>query len=238
MRWILALLLIVAACTTAEPPTDVTEQPAVPTAAPPTEVEPAETVTPEPEVSDVKAQLQELWMDSPEYMVTYSATSSFDGQTQTMEMTQYLKGEQLRSDVAVEGMETRTIVTDNVYVCMNQGSWLCYQSEYDSDLETELQEQLREDSEDALADMNVIKLPGKTVAGTVTDCFRITNEMGEVDYCLSAEGVPLYIRSSAEGTSTELTATEYSTTVAGNAFTLPADPQDLAAMYENMPQMG
>lgn len=168
-----------------------------------------------------------------EYMVTYDAKTQAQGQNFNSEMSMYLKGvDKIRTDVEAQGVETRTIIDGNkIYACNKAtGSWMCFETEY----ETSSSEEMQSDIESNPESYSVTELPDRVIAGANTKCFRVTVEEGNVDYCFSAEGVPLYIKTTGEteGVSfmNEMTATKYSTTVADSAFDLPAEPGNLNDM--------
>jgi len=65
----------------------------------------------------------------------------------------------------------------------------------------------------------VAEVEARAVAGVQTRCFDMTDAVGTSQYCVSAEGVPLYYQSP----STTAEATAYSLDVPDTAFDLPVD---------------
>ncbi len=153
-----------------------------------------------------------------EYQLTANGVAS--------KMTQFVKKSLLRTDISAQGVESRVYVTaDGMFTCMNQGDWSCFtlnkgQESYDSAVK---------DVEANPENYKIEKLPNREVAGTSASCFRITTE-GTVEYCLSGEGVPLYMKSTGDGYTSEMVAQRYSLSVPDSVFKLPAEPQDLSAL--------
>jgi predicted small lipoprotein YifL len=171
---------------------------------------------------------------SAEYVVTYEITA--DDQKYTMK--QYVSGKNMRTDMTLDQGEARTYILDKVfYTCMNTDGWQCFK------MESPETEQL---ATDYMADVEMnpdnydISFSGtKTVAGEKAFCFDVTVKQegltADVSQCFSAEGVPLYIKADAKGTSMEMIAKSYSKNVKDSDFTVPAKAQDvdtLLAQYE------
>lgn len=176
-----------------------------------------------------------------EYMVDYDMTTDSDGQNQKMQMRQYFAGEgKIRSDVIVDGREARTfILSDGIYMCTKDGSWMCLAFGTKEDLEAQSQDMAFEDVEKMPDKYNVQYAGTMTVAGTKTYCYAFVVEGGKLKECFSKEGVPLYMEVSAQGMNTKMVATEYKTSVSASDFKLPAEPTDMQAMMtEQMQGMG
>lgn len=176
-----------------------------------------------------------------EYQVDYEMTTTTNGQTQEMQMAQYVKGDQIRSDVEFDGIESQTYMTgSSIISCTNDGEWMCIEMEMESSSPIDDLEEQIETNVQAGHDMNVEKLPSRTVAGTSTNCFRVETDDGSVDYCLTKEGIPLYVESSGTSDSTTydmlMEATSYSTSVPNSAFTPPAEPSQMPS-FDSMGEM-
>lgn len=152
----------------------------------------------------------------------------------TSEISQYVKGMQkFRSDVTAAGMETRTYVVDsNAYLCSKLGaSWSCMKfaiPQNDSSQSSyQLENQLQTDS----SKYTVTADGTMQVAGTTATCFKVVSTEGNTRYCVSAEGVPLYVLSNAqsEGKAVEfeMKAKSYSTAVSDSDFVLPAEAKEI-----------
>lgn len=145
---------------------------------------------------------------------------------QSSKMTQFVKKNLMRTDMMAEGVESRMYVTaDGVFSCMNQGEWSCFGMKQGQKSYDDVVDEVEANPEQ----YTIKKLPDKQIAGTTASCFRITTE-GTVDYCLSKEGVPLYIKSSGSGYESEMVAQRYGLSVPDSVFKLPAEPQDLSAL--------
>ncbi len=168
-----------------------------------------------------------------QYMVEYQTTlwdQSHHGNKSIKDW--YYKNGQIRTDLIVNQMETRTYMNgSNAVTCVSQaGNWTCYTLAHHADLGNPLQ-----DMKDNIDSSQIMLLPGKVVAGVNTKCFKsTTNDTNIIDaigiwnnsYCLSPEGVPLYEESTNGSMNIITTATKYSTQVSDTDFIPPAEPQD------------
>ena len=149
------------------------------------------------------------------------------------EFTQYMKGENFRMDMEASGSDIRSYVLGKtIYTCTQlSGSWTCYslggQASEDEYATYSLQTGLDSEPEK----YTVTRDGTMPVAGTVADCYLVVSTDGTVRYCISPEGVPLYVKTNAgsgdSGAISELVATSYQTSVADSEFELPAEPQQL-----------
>lgn len=157
------------------------------------------------------------------------STKSGTGQySMTTGMTQYTKGDKMRTDTESMGYSTRTyVLSEKVYLCTNADTgWVCMEfpqgEEASQQAVSELESNPEEYSPVADGTMNV--------AGTAASCYRLDNVQGfKVKYCFSSEGVPLYVKTegTAEGKAfqSETVAKSYSLSVSDSDFSLPAEPQ-------------
>jgi hypothetical protein len=165
--------------------------------------------------------------------VTYDVISSGT----TSEMTQYLSGEKMRVDVNSQGMDVQTYLVNNEYTTCNKatGSWMCQKIEY----APSATDKAREDIKTNVETYDVQSTGTKVVAGVTTDCYRVTTKEGTVDYCYSPDYVPLYIKTTAGATASEMIAKSYLASVKLSDFNPPAEagaavnPQDY---LNNLPQ--
>ncbi len=161
------------------------------------------------------------------FQVVYDVATTSGGKSMRTMMGQFIKGKQLRTDITAEGVETRMYFSEGkINTCMNQGSWSCFSM---VEQQGKAYDESVKDIESNPEQYDIQKLPNRALAGTTATCFRIKSE-GTVDYCLSPEGVPLYMKSEGEGYTSEMTAKSYSLSVPGSAFELPAEPQDFGAL--------
>jgi hypothetical protein len=154
------------------------------------------------------------------YMVEWDISTIAQGQTMNSQMTQYFKdAKHFRTDMITSGMEVRSyLVDDTISSCFNiAGKWNCQQVTY----EQGASEQAENNIISGKVDYKVTNLPGRTIAGTSTQCYQAEVEQSKVTYCFSSEGVPLYIKTEMAQATSEMTATKYSTSVADSVFELP-----------------
>ncbi|MCB9362873.1 DUF4412 domain-containing protein [Candidatus Woesearchaeota archaeon] len=176
----------------------------------------------EPKVDNAKNELLEIFAAKVEFMVVYDVTAVVDGKTSTSQMTQYMKGTKMRTDVETQGIAVRTYMLGDIITSCNDatGGWMCNEMEMQ---EADASEQVKENA----AEYDITKLADRTVAGTKAECYRITTKDGTVDYCY-AEGVPLYIETKTAQADSTVVATSYSKKVADSVFEIPAsEPMDM-----------
>jgi len=185
------------------------------------------TTTSEDKVAPETAQNQESAFanllkgkQNLKYMVEWNINTQAQEQTMTSQMTQYFKdAKHFRTDMITSGMEIRSyLVDDKISSCFNvAGKWNCQQITY----EASANEQVEADIVAGKIDYQVTNLPGRTIAGTATQCYLAQFEQAKVTYCFSSEGIPLYIKTEMKEATSEMTATKYSTSVADSIFELP-----------------
>jgi hypothetical protein len=167
---------------------------------------------------------------SVQWKIDYALTMQAQGQTQSMAMTQYMKAEKVRSDVSVQGIESRTYAVDKTSTTCSKmsGTWTCYKSTAQEDNLTQTEDKMRTD----MTDYTVVTDGTKTVAGVATDCFKVTSKTDAtvVRYCFAADGAPLYVKMESKDVVTEMTATAYTKSVSDADFVPPAEPKDMNAL--------
>ena len=179
-------------------------------------------------------ELKSLIDSALEYSVVYDY--SFAGQV--MSMTQYVKGDKMRMDMSVMGMESRSYMSDDSFVsCLNQaGSWFCFDSSQGdgSDLDSfSVDDPL---SADDLIDFEgeVKNAPSRVVAGVQAKCFEVIFEEDTYTYCYSDSGIPLVFEGDGDFGSWSMIAKEFSSSVASSVFDLPAEissPEDMMGAW-------
>ena len=197
--------------------------PAVPAQAPPvigvsppkenkTEINPPEA----PAISASDALLGAMRV-SGGWKVVYDVTA---GSASSYEMTQYLKGSNIRTDMTASGMQARTyMVSGKVSSCVLAGTkWMCTDMTAQmGNTTSDLSQQLQSEQ----AKYTITADGTESIAGTTATCYKIVSSDGTDRYCISPEGVPLYIKTSAEGSEMVMQAKSYSTSVADSDFALP-----------------
>lgn len=159
------------------------------------------------------------------WRVDYDLTTSASGAT-AIQMTQYVKGSNIRTDTAAGGQSIRTyILGDKYYTCMQQGAWTCFVIQMSA---TDAQSKVESEPS------KYASVPDGTmqIAGVSTSCFKLDNVEGAaMRYCFSQDGVPLYfsVTSTSDGQKmdTIMSATGYTTAVSDADFVLPAAAQEM-----------
>ncbi|MFA6907365.1 MAG: DUF4412 domain-containing protein [Candidatus Micrarchaeia archaeon] len=189
--------------------------PPAPAAETPNESKAETSPPPAPAASPSDALLGSL-KASLGWKVVYDVTTSASG---SYEMTQYLKGGNSRTDMAVSGMQVRTyMVSGKISSCaLVEASWMCTDLSQAGAQSADLSQQLQ--SEEA---KYTITLDGtEAVAGTTATCYKLVSSDGTARYCISSEGIPLYLKTGAEGAEITMKAKSYSTSVADSDFAMP-----------------
>lgn len=174
-----------------------------------------------------------------EYKAKYNLESTYNGEQTKSTMTWAIKGnDKMKWEIVnpnQEGSGSFYFLSNAMYVCTNQnGKQGCIKMA-SPDNKMNLEENLK-----AVSDENKYSTSlttPKTVAGAVAFCFNIVakgNMPGFVssEYCVSKEGIPLYIKSVTDEGSSVMEAVEYSTSVADSEFVLPAEAQDINALMQ------
>ncbi len=167
---------------------------------------------------------------SLQYSVTYDVNVP---NQQKYTMSQYFGGEgKMRADMKMQQGEARTyILGSTFYSCNNmQGSWMCMKIESQDQDTTQQFNQVEQNPEDYDIDSDGTM----SVAGTTAICFKIDSaaQNAEMRECFSKEGVPLYMKMTSQGMTTELKATRYSASVKASDFELPAKATDVNEMMK------
>lgn len=176
-------------------------------------------------VDDAREELLAFFdrLQNLRYSVDYTITAQ--GQAATMSQYVDTNAMRIRVDTEAQGIKTRVIIDgEDVYSCMNMGSWSCFEASNDD------AEMIDTTSADARGEfmidssIPVTRVADRMVAGTNTQCYVFDAGDGESEQCFSPEGFPLYIETITEGQATVLQATSYSLSIPNNAFELPAQP--------------
>jgi len=243
MKWIIGVMMILilalTACSEApestemDAPEDTGEELATPDDDAEEEV-PAEPEE-EPETNDMSVfDKFKNRLTLPEYYVKYDYAMP----EQTTEMSQYFKGNKMRSDVISEGVEARTYMADDLITsCTKQnGDWMCFEIEETTENVNTGLDDARENPDEY---MTMVTSAGtKTIAGEEIECFKITIETASMTYCLTDDGIPLFMSGVSEGMEWSMTAKEFDRNVANSAFEPPAAAMDLSDMMPDLPDMG
>lgn len=169
-----------------------------------------------------------------EFTVTYDQTIKNEGATQKLAMTQYFGGPtKYRSDMTVQGHETRSYVLDKTFYACNDmsGAWQCLK------IENQEQNTASFDNVESNPDKYDYTFKGtKTVAGALTYCYEIAVPPSVMTECFTKEGVPLYMKVTGSGADMEMIAKSYKTSVSDSDFSLPAEATDMNAMMAQYQQ--
>lgn len=192
-----------------------------------------------------------------QYTVSYETLVSMGGEEFTEEMTYYVKGEKVRVDTSYEMMDGEKgvsriyILEDGMVMCMQEAGagWTCMKMASSETGMKDPDEELAE-MEENFESGEVSRLPDKVVAGVNTKCYRTfvsvgiqetaDQGVGDVDYvyCLSNEGVPMYMEIKTGSMTTVQEAKTYRNTAIDSDFVPPAEPVDMAEAFRNMPGEG
>jgi hypothetical protein len=188
-------------------------------------------------------EVKNLFSGRPaEYMVEYKSTMSVDNDQAKSMHAYYYRGDQMRIDMSNEAMETRFYTNKEEYIsCTKQGEvWGCLKMQ-----DAQNQPREKEPAQDMdelkknIEEEKATRLPERVIAGVTCKCFysKITINMPsaketgmseiETTYCVSPEGIPLYIESKTENMHSIQEATGYSTRVADADFIPPAEPKTM-----------
>jgi hypothetical protein len=253
MVTLLAIVLLLAACTAPEPST-TTDTASEPTAAGSEGTSPEDLAA---EESDTLADVEETNAPSEntgndndafknffkartlEYHVDYDVMMSAEGQETTSEMSFYLKNNNFRNDFS-GNMDGEVFTSRNYHVdgqisiCNEaEGTWTCMQFDQPQESEGIDITANMDELEESLEDIDMIQKGTKTIAGTKATCWEYSAEGMTQEHCYSKAGVPLYMEITGDNFHAIYEASSYSTSVANSAFDLPAKPMDLSNL-ENM----
>jgi hypothetical protein len=190
--------------------------------------------------------VKDLFSGRPvEYMVEYEMSMETGGDQAKSVYAYYYRGDQMRTDTSNEVMETRFYASKDEFIsCTKQGGvWGCIkmqdaQSQPSEKEPVQDMDELKKNIEDEKAS----RLPDRVIAGVTCKCFyqKINlnipqaKETGMSDiestYCVSPEGVPLYIESKTENMHRISEATEYRTKLTDADFTPPAEAKTMEEM--------
>jgi hypothetical protein len=199
------------------------EQQTAPPAAPETQP------SPQPQASAADTFIAAMGMATG-WKVDYQVKSSAAPQVITMTLYSKIAGKEnykFRTDTAAAGMQVRAYVfgKSEMYSCVNQGSWSCFKLSAPKDDSLQSQ-QLADEVKSNPSKYTITEDGTKAIAGTTAKCYKLVSTDYTARYCISPEGVPLYIWYTAtkDGVSieTETSATSYSLSVSDSDFTLPA----------------
>jgi hypothetical protein len=163
------------------------------------------------------------------FKVTYQLSTG--GATPTQgSITWYKKGDNLRMDIAggiLLGQQASSVLIirpDTSYIC-TEGS--CFTPPTITGGYSVLVTQF----ETALTDpgVDVLSTSSRNIAGEDAKCYTVSgpNIQGQVEMCLSGEGVPLYAKQFAVGAETTMEATEVSRDVSDSDFEPPYPLSDI-----------
>ncbi len=156
---------------------------------------------------------------STSYKVDYTLTMTG---AEPITKTVYVSGKKIRTDMVANGINIQMyILADGTYSCNNAaGSWMC------TSMPT--QASSTEDLVSNQATYTPISMSDKTIAGVTGHCYKLENVNGyDMEYCFSDDGAILWTKTVGEGTTTEMTATSYSTAVTDADFVLPAEVTEM-----------
>ncbi len=170
------------------------------------------------------------------FKVKYRITTVSREGKETLYMVLYRKGNRYRMDVIEEGQESRVYTVEGKnYTCSrSEEGWQCFEGGFGAPYMGTFQE-LPESEE------GVSKLGSRLVAGKRARCYRPKVQPApgeEIEFCVSKEGLPLYVSQKSPGNAFTMEAVEYSLKVSDSDFLLPARPFSLKDMMRGLGGMG
>lgn len=177
------------------------------------------------------------------YVISYDITATVEGKENTMQYTQYVKGEKSRTDTEgiFEGQEMEMrfySLPKGGYSCTKlQGEWSCFggktREEFKETTGTSTGEEQQETFEEKAP--KVTYDGTQTIVGVTAPCYKVSYKGGESRMCVHPDHyLPLLIQAKdfeMIATSLSLTPPEES------AFELPAEPIYLGDLPVDIPGM-
>jgi len=166
----------------------------------------------------------------PAYKVTYTMTTSGQGQSSSVTWTQVHSPPRYRFDMTTsEGGVSQTIITivteEGFYLCMDAGEKTCLEFPSAEEAAMFQAPQAPQPIPEDLAGWNVAPHETRSILGVTARCYTFRAPVGSGDAastgCYSPDGVPLLISSTADGVAFTMTATAFSTNVGDADFELP-----------------
>ena len=186
-----------------------------------------------PEVKDnaLTSELKNLFSKkaSIEWQITYDVKTKAAGTEQKMTMIQYMKGPtKVRSDVTVQGIESRSYFVDNVMTSCSkmQNKWSCFKIEAKKDDAADMEKNFQSNP----GQYTVTADGTKSVAGLTAKCYKIVDSKNSAQTreCFSDDGMPLYIYYEGSGITSEMTALTYAKAVSASVFTPPVEAKEMS----------
>jgi outer membrane lipoprotein-sorting protein len=172
-----------------------------------------------------------------DYKVTYDMKMTADGETQESTFGYAIKGtNKFRWDFYDKDNKATSyaIMADNMYyMCAKQGTETnCFKmqmNEQQTNPDAQLSDYADENKYSPLYSGT------KVIAGKTAYCYKVTEATSQYDseFCVSKEGIMLYAKTTAQNTISEMTATQYSTSVPDSDFAVPANVQDMSQYMQN-----
>jgi len=209
------LLLLFGCSSQSSPPAQNLPAPQ-PQAAPPAAPSNNQPAAPTVSASDSLKELLVL-QENVKYRINYT----IDVILANVSFEEYAKGRDRRTDSNVTG-EFRTYKLNGVYYgcTLNDSEWSCKKAVNPVSFFPAV-------NKNSLSNFTVTGMPGRQIAGVSAKCFNLVGSWATMDYCLSAEGAPLYISANSGGVNGKpvpivQVATSYTTQVSDPDFELPA----------------
>ncbi len=168
------------------------------------------------------------------YKIKYKVVYSSKSFKNTSFMTCYRKGEKQRVDSISHGLETRSyLIGEKAFSCSSaSGRWQCYEVS-----KTDVSESFPDLPS---GDREVKYVGTRKISGEEAKCYRYREEDMIVEFCVNAEGLPLYVSDRSSDTNVEMVVIEHSKDVDDSDFKLPAKPISMKDMLKQfrVPQLG
>ena len=171
---------------------------------------------------------------SSSYRIKYIYRVTQNAQTQTVELTTYVRPPEMRWDFVspLGGSSSFFYLQDGIFVCSSgaQPTPSCVKIASAVEMQQTASAQIQQLARDHPERFTSTLVAARVIAEVDAQCFDVNDvsaEYGQGTLCYSAQGLPLFARFSSSGGEFTMEATEVSTTVADADLKLPGPVQTL-----------
>lgn len=222
---LLGVALLLAACGG----TGATATPSSPTASAPTLAAESPTRAPGP----IFAEIVRAGASSS-YKIKYVYRVTQNEQTQTVELTTYVRPPDMRWDFAspLGGASSFFYLKDGIFICSSgaQPTPSCVKIASAAEMQQTASAQIQQLARDHPERFTSTVVAARVIAGVSAQCFEVNDvsaEYGQGTLCYSEQGLPLYSHFSSASGEFTMEASDVSTTVTDADLKLPGPVQTL-----------